>query len=57
MHIILSGQTLSSGQETKVFVQDNFNVLAATFYDEDIERSSHEMSSTLIYVATVWINR
>jgi hypothetical protein len=56
-YLFLSGQTLRSDQETVDFVQDRLNVRAANIYEGGIEICFHDMSSTLIYMANIWINR
>jgi hypothetical protein len=40
--------------ETKDVGQDWLNVLTATFFDEGIQNWSHDITSTFIYMATIW---
>jgi len=56
-YLFLSDQTLRRDQETPDFVQDRLNVRAANIYEAGIEICSHDMSSTLIYMVNIWINR
>jgi hypothetical protein len=56
-YFFLSRQTLRSEQKTLDFVQDRLNVLAANICEAGIEICSHDMSGTLIYMATIWIHR
>jgi hypothetical protein len=56
-YLFLSDQTLRSDQETLDFVQDRLIVQAENIYQAGVEICSHDMSSTLIYMVNMWINR